>query len=98
MDWSALVSGCAPLSTPTILKRSWARTKDCQSNFLVAPVEPLTSVVCHVTSRPIWATMATLLSHLESSRLESLCIWHMVTTHDSTHVGGGGGEIWGEVV
>jgi hypothetical protein len=45
----------------------------------------LTCVVCNITSRPIWATVTALLHHLQSSRFESLCVWDMVASHDSTH-------------
>ena len=37
----------------------------------------LTGAVGHITSRPIWTTMATLLHHFQSPRLKSLCVWHM---------------------
>ena len=47
---------------------------------------PHTCVVGNIASRPIWTTMATLLYHLQSRRLECLRVWHMVASYDSTHV------------
>jgi hypothetical protein len=65
-------------------------SKDCEV-LEVAPqrVKGLlerTCLVGDITSGPIWATMPALLHHLQSRRLESLCIGHMVTPNDTTHV------------
>jgi hypothetical protein len=68
--------------------------ENCSYASEVSPLalaSPLTCVVGVVGPRPVWPTMATLLGHLQGRRLECLCVWHMVTAHDTTHDGGGRG-------
>ena len=62
-------------------------SKNYMSLEIVAPSKWMcvTSAVSNVTPRPIWTTMPTLLHHLQSRRLKSLCVGYMVATNDSTH-------------
>jgi hypothetical protein len=82
-EW--LGSGVNPDNTQTLMSKDWGNRQS--TGILVEKFFVLTCIVGHVASGPIWATVPTLLDHLQSRRLKALCVWHMVASYDTAHGG-----------